>query len=122
MSADILHFSGVADAPNRIRELRVAAKKSQQQLGDAIGVSKVTISDLERGNMKLDTEYMRRLARALGVMPGDLLSHSDNPYALSLDERALIDRLREAEPDARDQVMRVADVLVPWRGKPSEAA
>ena len=66
MSAEILHFFGVLDAPNRIRELRLAAGLSQQALGDRVGVSKVTVSDLERGNMKLDTEYMRRFALALG--------------------------------------------------------
>lgn len=116
MSAEILHFFSVLDAPNRIRELRLAAGLSQQALGDRIGVSKVTISDLERGNMKLDTEYMRRLARALDVQPADLLPLSDNPDGLTADERRLIAQLRAADPDQREQVRKVADVIAPWHG------
>ena len=120
MSAEILHFFGVLDAPNRIRELRLAAGLSQQALGDRVGVSKVTVSDLERGNMKLDTEYMRRFALALDVLPADLLPLSDNPVALSPDERRLIEQLREASEEQRDQVRKVADVIAPWHGPDAE--
>lgn len=116
MSAEVLHFFRVIDAPNRIRELRMAAGCTQQALGDRIGVSKVTISELERGRMKLDTDYMRRIAAALDVLPADLLPLSDNPYGLSADERELIERLRAASEDQRDQVHKVADVLIPFRG------
>ncbi len=120
MSAEILHFSCVDKAPNRIRELRNEAGLSQQAVADAIGVSKVTISDLERGKMRLDTDYMRRIAQALGVQSADLLSRQDNPYALTAQERALIDQLRAASDDQRDQVRKVADVIVPWKGPEDE--
>ncbi len=122
MSADILHFFRVIDAPNRIRELRVAAKLSQQALGDAVGVSKVTISDLERGTMQLTVDYMRRIAAALNVEPADVLSLVDNPDALNADERALIERLRSAAPDQREQLRRVAEVMLPYNARGAEAA
>lgn len=122
MSAEILHFFGVIDAPNRIRELRMEAKLSQQALGDAIGVSKVTISDLERGSMQLTVEYMRRIARALEVEAADLLPRTDNPVALSAKERELIERLRRANEDQREQLHKVADVMLPYKGPESEAA
>ncbi|WP_324694575.1 helix-turn-helix transcriptional regulator [Novosphingobium sp. RL4] len=115
MSADILHFVPMDEAPNRIRELRMQAKLSQQALGDAVGVSKMTISDLERGNMRLDTEYLRRVARALGVLPADLLSLSDNPGALTIEERRFIEQLRSASPEQRDQLHKVADVIAPYK-------
>lgn len=120
MSAEILHFFGTMDAPNRIREFRVLQKRSQQWLGDAIGVSKVTISDLERGNMRLDLDYMRRIATALGVQPADLMPLADNPWSLTPDEQAMIQRLRQASPDQRDQLHRVADAVVPWKGPESD--
>jgi transcriptional regulator with XRE-family HTH domain len=44
---------------------------SQQALGDAVGISKMTISDLERGKIRLDLEYMRRIAQALNVATTD---------------------------------------------------
>lgn len=63
VSAKVLQFVSVTDAPNRIRELRMAAKLSQQRVADAIGMSKMTISDLERGTINLSLAYMERIAR-----------------------------------------------------------
>lgn len=116
MSADILQFVAVNEAPNRIRALRMEAGLSQQALGDRINVSKVTISDLEKGNMQLTQDYMRRIAYALGVSPADLLPPVDNPEALTIEERELIDRLRQASPEQREQLQKVADVIVPFHG------
>jgi transcriptional regulator with XRE-family HTH domain len=112
----------VTDAPNKIRELRMEKKLSQQAVADRIGVSKVTISDLERGEMQLTVEYMRRIAKALGVEAADLLSRNDNPTGLSAAERELIERLRAADPDQRDQLRKVAEVMLPWKGSDRDAA
>lgn len=110
------------DAPNRLREQRMAAKLSQQALADRIGVSKVTISDLERGNMKLDVNYMLRLADALGVHAADLLPHRANDWALHPDERALIERYRDGTAEQREQLQRLTDVIVPYRHEPRRIA
>lgn len=115
MSADILHFGAMDEAPNRIRELRLAAGLSQQALGDAIHVSKMTISDLERGRMVLTVDYMRRIARALGVATVDILAQEDHPDALTADERQLIEQYRAASEEQRDQLQKVADVLTQFR-------
>lgn len=116
MSAEILHFVGVNDATNRIRELRLAHSWSQQRLADAINVSKVTISDLERGNMQLTQEYMRRIANALGCNAADVLPTIDHPYALSAEERAIIDQMRAAPEQERQKLRQLADVVIPWTG------
>lgn len=117
MSANILQFVPVSDAPNRIRELRIAAGLSQQALGDAINVSKVTISDLERGNMGLNLDYMERIAIALGVTAPELLPRRLNPYDLTPDARDLVDRYNAATPEQKDQLQRMADVIVPYRSQ-----
>jgi transcriptional regulator with XRE-family HTH domain len=88
---------------------------SQQRLADAIGTSKVTVSDLELGKMQLTLDYMRRISGALGCAAPDLLAIEDNPYALSLQERAMIDRMRAADPSQLEQLDRVADVVAPYR-------
>lgn len=111
----------MSDAPNRIREFRMAAKLSQQKIADAIGVSKMTISDLERGNILLNLDYMERIADVLKVAPADLLPTRLNPDALDPAERELISRYREATEDERDQVRKVADVLLPYRHEPKAA-
>lgn len=122
MSAEVLHFFGVMEAPNRIRELRKQAGMSQQALGDLIHVSKVTISDLELGRMQLTLDYMQRIARALQIATADLLPHTDNPDALSVEERQLIERRREADAAGREQLDKVADVLLPWKGPNTQKA
>lgn len=118
MSADIFHFLPMDQAPNRIRELRMSAGEkgwSQQRLAEAIGVSKVTISDLEKGLMQLTQDYMRRIAAALDVLPADLLPVSENPDSLTAEERRLIQQLRAASAEQREQLRKVADVIAPFR-------
>jgi transcriptional regulator with XRE-family HTH domain len=117
MSAGILHLS-LAGAPNRIRELREAANLTQQNLADRIGVSKVTISELEREKMRLDLSYMRRLAKALDVTPADLLLVKDNPNSLTADERALIVLLRNATDEEREAVTAMIGLLIRSVPKP----
>lgn len=71
----------MGDAPNRIHELRRAANLSQEGLGLLVGVSKMHISGLERGQRELYLGLMRRLAGALGVSTVDILGKIDNPPA-----------------------------------------
>jgi transcriptional regulator with XRE-family HTH domain len=113
VSADILLLGPMDASPNRIRELRLAAGMTQQSLCDAIGVGKMTISDLERGVMALTQDYMRRLSTALGVLPADLLPLDENPAALSVEERRLLGRLRTASMTQREQIWQMLDVLLP---------
>ncbi|ARS27632.1 hypothetical protein KC8_10040 [Sphingomonas sp. KC8] len=122
MSAEILQFVAMSDAPNRIRELRLAANLSQQKVGDAIGVSKVTISELELGKMSLTVDYMRRIAPVLGVTPAELLLASDNPHLAQADERDLLERYRAADDAQREQIQRVTEALMPYRADPRRVA
>lgn len=128
MLAEVLHFVPMSDAPNRIRELRMARKLSQQTVAELVGVSKVTISDLERGVMRFDVEYMKRIAAALStppfeaITPADLLPPSAHPWALSQDERDLIERYRMAPRETREQVHRVAEALMPYKPQKREIA
>lgn len=51
----------------------------------------------------------------LGVDVADLLPHRLNSDALGADERRLLGRLREATEEQREQVLRVADVIIPFK-------
>jgi transcriptional regulator with XRE-family HTH domain len=108
-------------APNRIRELRLALHWSQQTLAEKVGVTKMTISDLERGQMQLTQQYMRRLAEVLECTTADILPACDYPYRLSDEERDMIDRMRAAKAEEREQLTKLADVVLPWRGPNSES-
>lgn len=116
------------DDPNRIRELRLARDWSQQTLADLVGVSKVTISDLERGKMALTVDYMRRIADGLStsgddVMSADLLPIEDNPRAAHTErERALLEHYRGADDVQRELIERVAEPAASFRPASREQA
>jgi transcriptional regulator with XRE-family HTH domain len=54
------------DLGRRIRELRKAVPLTQQELGNAAGVGKSYISDIEKGKQP-SAQVLRALARKLGV-------------------------------------------------------
>jgi transcriptional regulator with XRE-family HTH domain len=62
---------------NRIAEERKAKGMTQQDLADAVGSHWITISKLERGRIKLTTEWLEKLATPLGVPPGALLRRAE---------------------------------------------
>lgn len=122
VSADILLFSRMEQAPNRIRELRSLAKMSQEQLGERVGVHKVTISDLERGKVELTLTYMRRLAKALKVGIDELFSEADHPERATAEERELLIAFRESPESARSYILASARAVAGDVGSGRQAA
>lgn len=57
----------------RVRLARVAARLSQEELGERCGVSRVTVGSIERGDHPASVVAFRRLADALSVEIGQLL-------------------------------------------------
>lgn len=103
------------DAPNRIRELRIEKGWSIQRLADAINMSKMNVSQIERGLVDINLGNMRRFAQALGVTTADLLSIEDNPDALGIRERELVQRMRAADSEDRERFRGVASVILPFK-------
>lgn len=61
----------------RLKDLRLKKKLTQQQLGDIIHVSKVSISGYERGERSPDTETLKDLANYFEVSIDYLLNGID---------------------------------------------
>ncbi len=57
----------------RIIEHRVAAGWPQQDLADATGINRVTISRLERGMQNFGVSQLVTIATVLGCTPNDLV-------------------------------------------------
>jgi transcriptional regulator with XRE-family HTH domain len=57
----------------RLRELRERASFSQMELSELSGVSRATIADLELGKRGAQPRTRRKLAKALGVEPWELV-------------------------------------------------
>ena len=57
----------------RLRALREAAGLTQAELATRAGTRRATVSDLETGKSgRITLELLDRLAKVLGVRPGDL--------------------------------------------------
>jgi transcriptional regulator with XRE-family HTH domain len=64
--------SGNSGMANRIKEIRTAQGKSQEWLGEQIGVKKALISKLERGHARLTDTYLAGISVALKCDPWEL--------------------------------------------------
>lgn len=58
----------------RIKELRKAARITQEELGEKARLSYKYIGELERGRVNVSIDSIERIAAALGVGIGDLFS------------------------------------------------
>jgi len=61
---------------NRIRELRLAAGLTLDEVARRANTSVQQLSRIERGHRRLTDDWMRRIASALGVLPAALLPDS----------------------------------------------
>lgn len=62
---------------NRIEEIRKdrKPKMTQEELAELCGTTKQTIGRLAAGKQPLTTDWMEKIAKALGVEPGDLITN-----------------------------------------------
>lgn len=63
----------------KIKELRKNNKITQEQLGNAIGVSKMAISYFEKGKKSPGRESLEKIADYFGVTTDYLLGRSEDP-------------------------------------------
>ncbi|MDU0319000.1 MULTISPECIES: helix-turn-helix transcriptional regulator [unclassified Enterococcus] len=67
------------DFGTRLKELRKSKKLTQQELGNIVHVSKVSISGYERGERSPDRETLTALADFFGVTTDYLLGRNKTP-------------------------------------------
>ena len=63
---------------DKLREIRKRALLTQQQLADKSGVGVTTIIRVERNRVEPQARTIRKLAKALGVEPHELLQGEAN--------------------------------------------
>lgn len=116
----------MSEMGKRIRELRLAADLTQEQLGDMVGLQKSAIAKYENGkteNMK--RSVIQKMADVLGVSPAYLMGfEEDVPYYLDPDAaelakeianrdelRVLFDATRDISKEDIDVVIRMIEGL-----------
>lgn len=124
MTADILNWpymsrgKKLSEYPNRVRFWREQANRTQSELGDAVGLSKVQISRVELGTRDLHFAYARRIANFLGVTAADLLPEEDNPLAADPLLREINENYQMASDEGRNTIAAVAESSAKYRAGP----
>ena len=65
---------------NRLKEYRAALDVNQQQLGHLAGVSRQTISQIERGDYSPSVTLALKLARICGVTVEDIFTYQEEEH------------------------------------------
>ncbi len=116
----------MSEMGRRIRELRLDAGLTQEQLGDMVGLQKSAIAKYENGkteNMK--RSVIQKMAEVLGVSPSYLMGFEDDapyyidPAAAELakeianrdDLRILFDATRDISKEDMDVIIRMVEGL-----------
>lgn len=74
---------------NRIKEFRARSGLTLQQLADRVGTSNQQISRLERGQIRLSTDWLVKLASALGCEPADLIGRGTGASPVEAEDGVL---------------------------------
>lgn len=86
----------------RIRAARDRAGVKQDQLADAVGLSRTSITNIERGRQGVQAYLLVRIAEVLGHTAADLLPGSGPPRSGPLPEK-----VESLEPSQREWAKRV---------------
>ena len=63
---------------NRLKEFRSRLGVNQQEMGRLVGVSRQTISQIERGDYSPSVTVALKLARVCGVSVEDIFTYEEN--------------------------------------------
>lgn len=83
----------------KIRARRIELNMTTEELGEKIGVQRSAVSKYEKGRVELKAKQIQEIAKALDVLPVDLLDDIDQN--LSNDEERLITAYRQASEEIK---------------------
>lgn len=81
----------------RIREARENREWTQQEFGDKVGLTRTSITNIERGKQKLQIDSLYKFASVLGVSPFSLLP--DESVLLDIELPSIRKNLNEYDAD-----------------------
>jgi len=83
----------------KIRARRIELNMTTEELGEKIGVQRSAVSKYEKGRVELKAKQIQEIAKALDVLPVDLLDDIDQN--LGNDEERLITAYRQASEEIK---------------------
>ncbi len=107
--------------PNRIREWRDRRDRmTMAVLAARSGISQQHLSRIETGKTSVSVDQLVRIAKALGVSVGELLSPEQNPLLPTPRQRNLLEKLDEGGEQAFRTAEAVAEAQRPFAGPPPD--
>lgn len=86
---------------------------SQEELAERVNSSRQRVHDVERGFTRLNEDWARRIAGALGVAPVDLLPDEDFLLRPTDEELRLLQLIRAMPDDRRQALPGLISALIP---------
>ena len=96
---------------NRIRQLRIKKKMTQQEVGEALGVGNTAVSMYENEQRRLDDDLIRNLCKLFGCSADYLLGLTDYRPSLTKKDVQNLEAYHSAvkeERNAIDKMLREA--------------
>ncbi|OMI15152.1 helix-turn-helix domain-containing protein [Leptospira weilii] len=98
--------------PERLRQLRVMKKMSQEELGQLTDLNYNHIGRYERGDSRPSADKLKALAEALGVTTDYLLSgNSDNAARVNLEDQELLEMFRSVQQLPEEKKKSIKDLI-----------
>lgn len=103
------------DIGTRIALIRKSKGLTQANLADRIGVSRLLISDYERGKVRIYADVLAKIAAALGVSADTLLKHKelqDTMYLPSLKIAKRMQAMEKLSDNKQKAILKTLDDLI----------
>ncbi|MDI7175204.1 MULTISPECIES: helix-turn-helix domain-containing protein [Leptospira] len=98
--------------PERLRQLRVMKKMSQEELGQLTDLNYNHIGRYERGDSRPSADKLKALAEALGVTTDYLLSgNEDNVTRVNLEDQELLEMFQKVQLLPQDKKESIKDLI-----------
>ncbi|EMO87930.1 DNA-binding helix-turn-helix protein [Leptospira noguchii str. 1993005606] len=98
--------------PERLRQLRVMKKMSQEELGQLTNLNYNHIGRYERGNSRPSADKLKALAEALGVTTDYLLDgNSDNAARVNLEDQELLEMFKRVQQLPQEKKESIKDLI-----------
>lgn len=81
----------------RLKQLRKASNKTQQQIADQLGISRAAYSHFENGRNEPDKDTLVNLANIFDVTTDYLLGRNQTPQWASEDQNLELDKILESD-------------------------
>ena len=91
-----------------LKAARIAAKKTQKDVADAIGVAKSTYSQYETGKREPGIIGIKKIAKYLNISPDALIGNDYQELWLTAEDTALVVMFKELNQIGRKKVMEYA--------------